>query len=1275
MHGAVQKRPAEGCNITVMDASARFEFAGTGRFQVMSRLGAGGMGIVYEAYDRERRTRVALKTLRTLTADAVLRFKNEFRILQDIEHPNLVSLGELIEDGGQWFFTMELVDGTDFWSWVRPGDSRLRAGSSVSPSADTLDLRARMEAEACLEGVPAGALATGAPMPGPGYDEPRLRAAMLQLAHAVTALHDAGKVHRDIKPHNIRVRADGRVVLLDFGLVTESSADARVSDVEVVGTADYMAPEQGAAQPVGPAADWYAVGVLLYEALVGSLPFTGSALEVLMNKQRQTAPAPSQRVAGIPKDLDELCTQLLRFDPAARPTGHDVVRRLHGDELALPHTARSLSVAHTFVARERELEVLLEAFDEARVGQRPITMLVQGESGVGKSALVRRFGELLASRGQGEVVLAGRCYEREALPFKAFDGIVDALSRYLGRMPEAVAGAYLPLNAALLPMVFPVLRRVAAIAAAPRRSRETLDPQELRTRVFAGLRELLTRVAVRHPTVLVIEDLHWADADSLSLLAEVLVASEAPPLLLLATLRPPEERPDLQQALDTMKGLGADIRQLALGSLAPAEARELASRLALRMGATAVNPEAIASEAGGHPLYIDELVRHAASEPARPGPLRLEEALWLRVSRLDPAARGLLELLAVATAPLGREVAAGAAGCDQGELARKASLLRVAHLVRSTTVAARDALEPYHDRVRRAVLENLTVPERTRLHRSLAVAMESAGGDDPEALAVHWRGAGDDALAAHYAVQAGARAVEALAFARGARLFQLALDLQPDGPQRRELWEKLGDALADAGRGKEAATAYQRAMEGASAAHALELRRRAAEQMFRAGYLDEGIAVLSTVLDAVGMRLPTRTAGALAALLFRRAQARLRGLRFRERDASQISEETLRRIDICWSAAVGLTPDPIRAAHFQARHLLLALEAGEPYRVARALAMEVGYTATAGAKARRRVDYLIGEAHALAARVGHPHAMGLSTGMAGMAEYMRGGWKRGFSLLDEGEAMLRDRCVNVFWELDMVQLFAIECLAYMGEIAEVCWRVPLRLREAEERGDLFALSMLTSGIQNTCWLAPGGVDRARREADLALERWSRDGFHVPHLLNLYAQVQIDLYVGDGAGAMRRVVERWPALSSSLLTRVQFARVTAHHLRARAALAAMRSLPAGASERKALARLADKDAGAMAGEGVPYASAFATLIRAALAADRGDGAQALALCDAAASGFDAADMALYAAVARRRRGALVGGDEGAAARGAADAFMMAQKIVAPSRMADVLAPGF
>src|SRR3712207_4949323 len=112
----------------------------TRRFEVLRVLGTGGMGVVYEAIDRARKTKVALKTLRTLDAEALIRFKREFRALQDIQHPNLVSLGELIEEDGQLFFTMELVEGVDFIEHVRPrGRADLFAG--VTRGADDTPLR------------------------------------------------------------------------------------------------------------------------------------------------------------------------------------------------------------------------------------------------------------------------------------------------------------------------------------------------------------------------------------------------------------------------------------------------------------------------------------------------------------------------------------------------------------------------------------------------------------------------------------------------------------------------------------------------------------------------------------------------------------------------------------------------------------------------------------------------------------------------------------------------------------------------------------------------------------------------------------------------------------------------------------------------------------------------------------------------------------------------------------------------------------------------------
>src|SRR6266545_4147133 len=103
-----------------MGQGGGIEFAGTKRFAIQRMLGAGGMGVVYEALDREKQASVALKTLRAPSPDAILRLKREFRALQDIQHRNLVSLGELIEADGTWFFTMELVQGTTFLEYLRP---------------------------------------------------------------------------------------------------------------------------------------------------------------------------------------------------------------------------------------------------------------------------------------------------------------------------------------------------------------------------------------------------------------------------------------------------------------------------------------------------------------------------------------------------------------------------------------------------------------------------------------------------------------------------------------------------------------------------------------------------------------------------------------------------------------------------------------------------------------------------------------------------------------------------------------------------------------------------------------------------------------------------------------------------------------------------------------------------------------------------------------------------------------------------------------------------
>ena len=381
-----------------------FEKRGTRRFQIVRRLGSGGMGMVYEVVDREQHTRLALKTLRTLSADALVRFKREFRVLQGLQHPNLVTLGELFEEGGQWFYTMELVHGAHLLEWVRP-----------SAPVDAL------LASPAVPRVPDGAEQVG----GARLDEQRLRESLAQLGRALEALHRMNKVHRDIKPSNILVTPEGRVVLVDYGLVTDVAPppDAERSEGDVVGTTAYMAPEQAASRKVGPYSDWYAVGVLLYEALTGRQPFAGAPLEVLMNKQRFEPPAPHTLAPAVPADLDALCVELLRIEPAARPVASEIMRRLGAapppDE---PHAQSPAPPAPPFVGRSIELQSLEDAFAAVQAGE-AVTVCVHGESGVGKSALVRRFVDALKSPPRA-LVLFGRCYERESVPYKALDGVI-----------------------------------------------------------------------------------------------------------------------------------------------------------------------------------------------------------------------------------------------------------------------------------------------------------------------------------------------------------------------------------------------------------------------------------------------------------------------------------------------------------------------------------------------------------------------------------------------------------------------------------------------------------------------------------------------------------------------------------------------------------------------------------------------------------------------------------------------------------------------------------
>ena len=1232
------------------------------------------MGVVYEAHDRQTDRIVALKTLTRAEPSHIYRFKREFRTLADVSHPNLVTLYELMSEGDDWFFTMELVKGVTFINYVRPdtlgnpaadGDNTLPVPRATLKSSDSeADTEIFDSSHVSLEEEQRPADRDDSLMAANFLlDADRLRAALRQLAEGVERLHELNKLHRDIKPSNVLVTDDGRVVILDFGLVEDINPE--LHETLLAGTPDYMSPEQGAQTAISTASDWYSVGVILYQALTGRLPFRGKFFEVMLRKQTRDPIQPREINPNVPRDLNELCMKLLRRDPDKRPSGREILRALGVRRLA----SNPPSSETSFIGRERQIAGLHDAFRATREGK-TVAVYVHGNSGMGKSTLVRIFLEQLKVLSRNAIVLQGRCYQRESVPYKALDGVVDSLSKHLASLRRAKAEGLMPRNRAALARVFPVMLQVDAVFDARSAQPETIDLFTLRRQAFGALRELLTNVARQKPLVIHIDDLQWADTDSTFLLEDLLRPPDAPPLLLVASFRSEdiEEQPFLKQFL--LQTGSEDCRELFVGPLDAGQAKDLTKALF----AAANLPgepfiEAIVHEAAGSPFLLEQLTHYGMmNDRAATAGISLTKMLEERMEQLPAGARELLNVLAVARRPVDETVALSAAGIS-GDSQQLLPRLRAAQFIRSS--GSQYGVEIYHDRIGETIGLLLDEGERKHIHRRLAQAIEARGLDDPESLYEDYLGAGETDRAALHAEAAARKAASALAFDRAALYFRRAIELNPDNPNLQELKIGLGDALADAGRPAEAAREFLAAANTTNSRRALELRQRAGAQLLMGGHIEEGLEVFRAVLESVGFRLAKGPRRALLSLVRRRLLIALRGLSFHERTIDEIPEADLLRIDICWAVAAGLgVVDLIRGADFQSLHLLLALRAGEISRVARAMAFEVSQVAArGGGAAQERVRKLIEKTEALAARAGNAHAKGLAIWARGLSSYLMGDWKAAADYCERAAEILRDQCTGVTWELTIANRFMLTSLLYQGDIIEISRRVPQLLSAALEQGNLFAATDLRTRL-NVIWLAADDPTRARDEVISAMSTWPRKGFHLQHYSSLVALAQIEMYTGDYEVAWRHIEGQIKALEKSMLLRIQGLRIDSLHLRARLALAG-----AMGNQREHHLRLAEKLAQKIEGEEMAYAYPFATLVRAGIIHQSGNQAGAIALLEKASSDFDAVRMRLYAVAARRRLGELVGGDRGRQLIAQTEEWMKKQQIKNPARMMNLLAPGF
>ena len=1241
----------------VRHRSASARFTGTDRYRILGVLGTGGMGTVYEAYDLQLQVRVALKLLPSRRPDDLIRFKQEFRSLTELSHPSLVSLYEFFSDGEVWFFTMELIDGYGLREWLFESDSDVR-WSEPSFSRESQQQPSHWE---------------------------RVQTAFFQLAVGIDTLHQHGRLHCDVKYGNVMVRRDGSVVLLDFGLisipynlpesnqVTSFASHPRWSmptpEGLVAGTANYMAPEQVAGRRLTPACDWYAFGSMLYEALVGQPPFRGLSWEVLLKKQTERPMDPRQKLSGLPSDLVSLCLALLQIDPGHRPTGETILRilgREHSSAIRCDLDTES-KFASKFVGRSD----LIATFRHTWSTLPPagfFAIHVKGPSGVGKTRLVKHFLTELQKSGEA-IILIGRVYEQESMPFKALDSLVDSIADWLRYRAGSTFLSRLPDGLHALARVFPVLQRVPAIADGLDESIR-YDPQELRLLARISLRKLLSAIAEIRPLVIYIDDLQWGDADSAIVLADLIDNPVDSPLRLIISYRlgTCPENPCLKAIRAEATG-GPDRLDIAVPWLSFNEGVELANSLLTSSPDSSGTASRISLQSGGNPLFVIQLARHLdESKDITAESLGLEDVIGKRIGRLTRTALSLLELICVAGQPLRLKHLARALG-PECSYSHDITVLRVSRLIQGSGSGPDDTFEAYHDFVRSVVSQRLTPAKRRECFQRLSVAAEELGDIEVEILGYLFEGAEEYIKAGDYFEKAARNARKSLAFERAIELYDRSLQRRPlDGKSRESLLVELAESLAFAGHGSRAAEKYLHAASAASSEDALELRQCAALQLSISGQIDRAHELYRQVLHRIGTKLPSgNRLLTILSIVKQRLRLMLRGDSFVLKTQDECRPSDLKQIDVMWGVASGMsTINTFIAASLHTQTLISALNAGEPTRIVRSLAWEAFCRGMANAASEQKAVLLLSKAEELSQNLRNRYSDGMIAFARGMLHSQMFRFSAAIKEFNSAETQFVESRKSVWWELGTVRWLRTTSFWHMGSLRRLRADTLLYSEEARRRGDDYTLSNMLAVMHPYLNLALDRCDDAKEARAEAARTWKHSGFHYQHLALQWSELQWLLYHRSGNAAHELFEANWPLVEQSLILKSQLVRTMYYDFRAVCAVSAVDRRRRNSAPLKLAKSLAAK----IARDSHCAVGAFWNRVMGLIAREEGRVDDARNYLTAAANQFSNCGMKMHAASVEFALGRLLGGDEGERLVRNSIAVMQGEDVVSPESFARI-----
>jgi ABC-type transport system substrate-binding protein len=550
------------------------------RYEVVSELGRGGMGVVYRARDPLLNRDVAVKLIppALLSTETEERFQREAQLIAQMNHPAIVSIFDIGRHEGSLFFLMPVVTGSNL---------RRFFAEKARSVGDVIEIGIR-------------------------------------VAEALEYSHARGVIHRDIKPENVMVAEEQgtlRTYVMDFGLAKASSENRLTKTGTLVGTVAYFSPEQVVAHEIDHRSDIYSLGVVLYECLSGEPPFTGEVQALLYRIVHDQPRSLRSLGANISPELEEIILCCLSKDPAKRyPQASELAAALRRCQARLADSEKSavLSAVMTaqirrpavaaLVNREKEFAELQRRLNSAQDGQCQF-VAIGGEAGIGKTRLVEELEALARSRNVR--VAHGRFVEESrGFPFQAFCGLIQDYFRW--RESASSSGPFSDLSdiAGELVDVFPVLNEISAIrTAAASTAHATGTRRDDKTYVYELLARTLTRIASGKPLLIILENLHAAET-SLEALQYVMQRLEGTPLLIVGTYRQTEIHKGhlLGKLIDT---LGDDPRfgSMVLGPLTPSQHQEfLASVVGTRELSTPL-VQRIYEATEGNPFFTRELVR------------------------------------------------------------------------------------------------------------------------------------------------------------------------------------------------------------------------------------------------------------------------------------------------------------------------------------------------------------------------------------------------------------------------------------------------------------------------------------------------------------------------------------------------------------------------------------------------------------------------------------------------------------------------------------------